>query len=490
MTDKNININDDDLNELLRKSFLEDDADKFNVDISKVVFSQNYDVKIDPEKEKNLMNRFSGKAVIGKGLIYGIMISVTLVVTGVILFLVYHKSSTSNEKKNTNTIKEQIINNTENSNLNAEQHEVLSYFAQESSDKKKKNVEISTDVNEAIRSFITLPVTNPVSLRKQADAADTTLKELFVLNPKLIQRYWKIKQMMMDELLNKDKKLYQFVPDGSINYKGNQTGITAFTIRNCVVTNLEYRTFLIDLLIQNRKSDYDIAKVKSEIWNNYKYTKLAADYFKAEKYNDFPVVNISQEGADLFCHWLEQETKKYAKAIKKNFNEFKLRLPYDSEWMVLAKYGYASLPDNAGYLTIFDINEGYIDKSLERRIQSIQKRYKVKEPVDEYYAINRYGMKENEVLNIFNKGLELRSAEPYDTIYPERMKDYTLIGHVSEMICEKETGKQIVFGTSWRNKEEFQDMMQDFTKFSSSPYVGMRIVVMYENAPEYKNPIW
>lgn len=490
MTDKNININDDDLNELLRKSFLEDNAGKFNDDISKVVFSQNYDVKIDPEKEKNLMNRFSGKAVIGKGLINGIIISVTIVVAGIITFLVYHSNTQSKENKNTNTNKEQTINNSGNSNLNTEQHEVLSYFAQESSEKKKKNVEISPEVNEAIRSFITLPVTNPVSLRKQADANDTTQKELFVLNPKLIQRYWKIKQMMMDELLNKDKKLYQFVPDGSISYKGNQTGVTAFTIRNCVVTNLEYRTFLIDLLIQNRKSDYDKAKVKSEIWNNYKYTKLAAEYFKVKEYNDFPVVNISQEGAELFCLWLEQETKKYAKAIKKDFKEFKLRLPYDAEWMVLAKYGYASLPDNAGYLTVFDINEGYIDKSLERRIQSLQKRYKVKEAVDEYYAINRYGMTENEVLNIFNKGLELRSAEPYDTIYPERMKDYTLIGHVSEMISEKESGKQIVFGTCWKDKEEFSTMLQSFNKYSGSPFVGMRIVVMYENAPEYKTPIW
>ncbi|MBI5540829.1 MAG: SUMF1/EgtB/PvdO family nonheme iron enzyme [Bacteroidia bacterium] len=488
MTEEKYNINDDELNELLRKTFLNDNAGNFNDDISKVVFSQEYNVKIDPEKEKNLLKRFSGKGTMGTGMIYSVIFISVIVIIGFIAHLVYHSAFDFQTSKNTNLINEEITKIASNSDFNIEKLEGLGYYSQQSTDKKKKNIEISREVNDQIKSFIALHDTNQLSLKKQI--ADTNRQELFVLNPKLIQRYWKIKQMMMDKLLNKDKKLYRYIDDGSVNYKGEEIGITAFTIHNCVITNLEYRTFLIDLLIQGRFSDYSKAKVKPEIWNNYKFSKLAVDYFKAEEYNDFPVVNISQEGVELFCSWFEQETKKYAKTIKKSIVDFKLRLPYDAEWMLLAEYGYTSLPDNGGYLTIFDINEGYIDKSLDRRIKSLQKKYKIESTVDEFYATNRYGMSESEVINILNKGFEVRSVEPFDTIYPSRMKDYTAIGHVSEMILERQSGKKIVFGVGWRSKDEFNDMLKDYTKFSGSPFVGMRFVVVYNNAPEYKNPFW
>ena len=487
MTEKNYNINEDDFNELLRKSFLEENADNnIDDDISKIVFSQEYDVKIDPEKEKNFKNRLSGKPGIGKGLFFGIILSVVLIVTAIIIVF---NPNTEDKHKANKIDKDEKINNTISNDSQLTEPNGLNYYAI-GEENKTKDIEVTTQVNDEIKSLVTLPDTNPVSQKKNISTTETGLQEMFVLNPKLIKRYSNIKQMMMEKLLNKDKKLYRSISEGNVNYKGENTGVTAFTIRSCVVTNLEYRTFLIDLLIKGRRSDYNKAKVKQDIWNNIKCQKLAEVYFKEEEYNDFPVVNISKEGAELFYSWLEQETKQYAKTLGIHFDEFKLRLPYDVEWMLLAEFGYSSINKNVGYLTIFDINEGYIDRALDRRIKSLQKKYKFEGPVDELYATNRYGMTESQIFDIFNKGFELRPALPLDTIFPERMKDYTNIGHVSEMIFDKQTGKQIVFGTNWRDKEEFQDMMKDFTKFSGSPFVGMRIVVEFENAPEYKKPAW
>jgi formylglycine-generating enzyme required for sulfatase activity len=66
--------------------------------------------------------------------------------------------------------------------------------------------------------------------------------------------------------LNKDK--YAYIPMGSFLYKKDTFSVQAFYMETTEVTNLEYRTFLADLLIQNRTSDYLLAKPKSRSLGN------------------------------------------------------------------------------------------------------------------------------------------------------------------------------------------------------------------------------
>ena len=490
MAKENKNINDTEFDELLRKSFLEDEHSKFSDDLSKFVFDQEYDVKINPKKERDLINRFSGGHFIGSGLFYIVSSVIVVVIISIIILNFNIRKTEKPEVKNKTLILNYTNYNNDDSILKLRQFNDTNIYKQINEGEKKRFVEKSRMIKKELKSLILLSDTTKFLGEKQILATDLNKNEVFVLNTDFIQHYWNIKKMMIEKLINNDSKLYNSISPGIVNYKGENSGVSAFHIRRCPITNLEYRTFLIDLLVQGRKSDYDKAKVKSEIWNNYKMPFLAENYFKNEDYNDFPVVNISQEGAKLFCSWFESEAKLYAKKVNKNINNFKLRLPFDTEWMVLAKYGYTLFANNKGYLTIFDINEGYIDKSLEKQIKKLIKRSKSKSIVDSLWAINRYGISESKVLELLNKGFDIYNPKPADTIYPKRMMDYTAIGSVSEMTYEKQSGKSIVFGTSWKNKEEFTEMMTGFTKSSGSPFVGMRIVMIYDNAPEYTNPFW
>ena len=57
-------------------------------------------------------------------------------------------------------------------------------------------------------------------------------------------------------------------------------------------------------------------------------------YHRHPSYNDYPVVNISYEGATLFCSWL---TEKYNSLHGRKFNKVQFNLPTEKEWMQAAK---------------------------------------------------------------------------------------------------------------------------------------------------------
>lgn len=105
------------------------------------------------------------------------------------------------------------------------------------------------------------------------------------------------------------------------------------------VANLEYRIFLNELKT-NKPDDYKIAVVDSEQWQKkFAYAHhepLVNNYFWHPAYNNYPVVNISYEGAEMFCKWL---TEKYNSTSMRNFKKVKFRLPANEEWELAARGG-------------------------------------------------------------------------------------------------------------------------------------------------------
>jgi formylglycine-generating enzyme required for sulfatase activity len=156
----------------------------------------------------------------------------------------------------------------------------------------------------------------------------------------------KQKKQMLKALEKMDKKVYSFIPSGSFEYEGQKISTQAFYMQRTEVTNLEYRTFLFDLLIQGRKEEFLKAKPDQAMW-----TKLfGADnkpmeelYFSHAAYNDYPVVNVSREGAELYCKWLSQEIYKFVDDKKKEqFND--IRIPTRAEWVKAASAEGKQLP--------------------------------------------------------------------------------------------------------------------------------------------------
>jgi formylglycine-generating enzyme required for sulfatase activity len=150
------------------------------------------------------------------------------------------------------------------------------------------------------------------------------------------------KKQMLKELEKFDKDTYSYFPAGTFDYKGGKCSVQSFFIQTSEVSNLEYRTFLFDLLIQGRKDEFLKAKPDQNQWLNLpggQNNKLKEYYFSHNSYDNYPVVNISREGAEMYCKWLITELLKTVKDKEKQKKYNDTRLPVRAEWEYAASSG-------------------------------------------------------------------------------------------------------------------------------------------------------
>jgi formylglycine-generating enzyme required for sulfatase activity len=294
----------------------------------------------------------------------------------------------------------------------------------------------------------------------------------------------KQKKKMIDDLIKKNNDKYAFIPMGSFLYKKDTFSVQAFYMQTTEVSNIEYKTFLMDLLIQNRPADYLIAKPNQEMWMkkfpwsfNEPMTNL---YFSHPAYDDYPVVNISRKGAELYCLWLTIETNNYLKANNKPLiND--LRIPVDLEWAYAASSGknqpkYANgndfLRDSKGKYVV-----NYMCYSKEQcKYDSIMKIYlpKNKEELKE--------TKTNAPKYIDDGGFHTVYGKSYTS---NSYGLYCMAGNVSEMVNTfyKTTLKSERTGTkggSWFSCDYFLEIDADDeypNEINASPLIGFRPVM-------------
>ena len=165
--------------------------------------------------------------------------------------------------------------------------------------------------------------------------------EIPVLSEKEIAENNKRKRKMMKALAKKDKKQYAYIPAGSNIYKGQTYSVNAFFIQTKEVSNLEYRTFLNDLIIQGRKQDYKRAFPQTEQWTALIEGDLSSMqnlYHWHPAYDQYPVVNVTREGAEMYCEWITIETSK-SKYVDDELTLNDVRLPQRTEWVYAASSG-------------------------------------------------------------------------------------------------------------------------------------------------------
>ena len=104
------------------------------------------------------------------------------------------------------------------------------------------------------------------------------------------------------------------------------------------VTNHEYQLFINFLKKNQATENLTMAQIDSAQWRReYAYNEPYVRYYHSHPaYQDYPVVNISYEGAVLFCEWL---TVQYNAHPKRKFNKVLFRLPSESEWIQAAQGG-------------------------------------------------------------------------------------------------------------------------------------------------------
>lgn len=475
-------IEDKEFDKLLNDLFLQENSGMDN-SAAKFVLSQDYDVKIDPRKEKELLEKLNTSS--GGRWNYWAFTSIVLflVIAGFVYFKFFHarQTSTIQGDKVASAIAEteqtsgQLIEPGSSSAVNIDNRNNYN--------KPVENTEQFTSLSQQVKNENATPSVPERDYHKANESNRTIPAEKW-------KSYKAEKNKMLERLINIDKGLYSSVEEGKISYRGEEVILDPFILRNQTITNLEYKIFLADLIKNNKTEDYEKAMVKSEVWNNYAHPTLAALYFSDDKYNNFPVVNISTDGAILFCQWLETEINNYLQQHKSK-SKIKIRLPFDSEWIFATKRGYVHFPECDGYNTVYDRTEGIVDAHYLKWTDQIKKRdKKTPHELDAPYGTNRYGMTEKQVLQLFEQSEKATSKLVSDSVYPFKIDVYNKVAHVSEIIYTQGSTSTTVIGSCWKSKKEYMQMLGEFNKAAASPYVGFRIVVLNGNKASYKAPFW
>jgi hypothetical protein len=476
--------------ELLNKLFLEEQAAKTDENVAQFVFAQDYDVRIDARKEKELLDRLKGKPK-GPGSYLNLLIIgfvITILAAGFLLYKEYHPESPVHSQK---TVFEDSQPAENLSKPGSPDQAVESPLPKTSGDvplpAKAHTVDQKMDAMLPPKfSSTDVSVYFPESgVGSKAAAA------FFKPSEQDMMLYAKVKNKMLEKLLHLDKETYATIEEGEIQYKGNALTLYPFVLRNQAITNLEYKVFLADLLKSGKTDEFKKAVIRSETWVNYNDNILATTYFFDERYNDFPVVNVSPLAAFLFCDWLEKEINLFSFQLNPKASPLKVRLPFDSEWIVATRNGYAHIPDCGGYNTIYDVHEGIVDENYLKRIELMKKRGKSKRTtLDDLFSTNRYRMSEDQTLRLFDQAFKYDGKPITDSVYPNRMDIYSKAAHVSEITLDQETGNVLIVGSCWNNKQEYENMLKEFKKTAASPFVGFRVVIVTDNKASYKDPFW
>ena len=233
------------------------------------------------------------------------------------------------------------------------------------------------------------------------------------------------------------KQGFTLIPSGATIVDGKDVTVQSFFVSTSEITNAQYTAFLDALKAQGRDADLQIAAVQNEKWKlpNSDMKAYAEQYFSHPAYAGYPVVNISQQAAKMYCAWLEQQLQKQGLQVK-------VRLPEKTEWVMAARGGHAG----------------------------------------NIYAWNGHALRNKRGVYMANFKTEHLADDgsyiiaPSRSYFPNDYKLYNMSGNVSEWLST--TG--ICIGGNWWSPEEFIriDAAPEFPMSGdASPFIGFRPVI-------------
>jgi len=243
---------------------------------------------------------------------------------------------------------------------------------------------------------------------------------------------------------------YVFIPSGLLQTDQGERSLQSFYIGKTELSNRAYQDFLDALKSDNRTEDYEKARVRPEGWHQaMTYSSSMETYYHQHPaYAHYPVVNITREGAELYCQWLSDQIQ----AQNPDWN-IRVRLPLEMEWQYAALGGESGKPYPLGdaltdakgrYLYQFNTASEGLAAGVEKQpVAGDQVPYGP--AVCKSYRPNGYGL-------------------------------YNLSGNVAEMLAESGRTK----GGSYHSSAQHIriDGADEYAGFSgSSPFIGFRPVI-------------
>jgi len=250
---------------------------------------------------------------------------------------------------------------------------------------------------------------------------------------------------------------YLFIPMGSMLMDNEDYSIQAFYMKQTEVSNIEYRTFLLDLLINNRRDEFLLAKPDQRVWNNVigdsNNVEKVANYFADKKYDDYPAVGVSREGAEMYCKWLNEEyAKRNVGTVMNNF-----RIPTAVEWSYAASGGGKRSPYPWGGPYVRNSNGAFLANF---------------HPMKDDYSVDG--------------ALYTATVTSYN---PNDWGLYCMSGNVAEMVINKE-GKPGTKGGSFTSVGQELQIIEGKDRFEGvvepNVNIGFRPVMTYLGHSKYK----
>jgi formylglycine-generating enzyme required for sulfatase activity len=290
-------------------------------------------------------------------------------------------------------------------------------------------------------------------------------------------------KMLMMRNISK-KKNYGSLPPGNVSVAGSMISVAGFSIQNTEVTNLEYRTFLNDLLAQGRIDDYLLAKPVSGGWKTIGIPKFENVYFENKKYNDFPAVNMSRRGAELYCEWLTTSMKEAIASKEVKWSGAKnpeFRLPSNAEWIYAARnadsttveYPWARvIPDSVNnHHGCFLCNFNY--KASEGYFKNVN--------ICPGFGKLKQGGFHQPIITSAGMAIDTLLTAPVYSYNPNEWGQYCMMGNVSEMVWTYQPdgakGAARSLGGNWNSPVEnvqIEAAEQYVGVTDASPMIGFR----------------
>ena len=248
---------------------------------------------------------------------------------------------------------------------------------------------------------------------------------------------------------------YSFVPSGNVVLNEDTVSVQSFFIYNQEVTNANYQEFL-SWVDQNGTDEMkEITKVESENWTSelsqFKSEAFTEKYHTHSAFANYPVVNISQDAALLYCKWLEE-------FFEREYDlNVKVRLPQHAEFI------RAGQGDNLD--AVYSWNGPYLRNAKGEFLANFTRipQSTISRNADGELEIQKWSGKHLGSSDV------IAVAKSY---FPSAYGLYNLNGNVAEMIAEE----GIAVGGSWLDYG-YDIRLQSRKKYdNSSCLVGFRPV--------------
>lgn len=244
------------------------------------------------------------------------------------------------------------------------------------------------------------------------------------------------------------RKQFGFVPMGQVAIDGQTQSTEAFFMMKNEVTNGEYRAFLNDLKVAGKTEEYNQYLIDSTGWHttggyNEPFVQL---YHGHGAFINYPVCNISYEGAVAYGEWLE--SKMNALSGKTGY-VYDVRLPSKAEWIRAAngvaqqsKYAWGGqFIRNAKGCALCNFN-GYLFEGDTTQV------------------------------SLYNDD-NAQITAPSESYSPNAFGLYNMNGNVEEMV----QGRAVAMGGSWRSFGDAVCNTCESPYNGSSPSLGFRCIV-------------